>query len=127
MFTLNKTILVVDDDPNMRKLIRMSIQHPSIEIVESGNGKDALALAKSQSFDLALVDGLLPGMHGFDLVRELRDLPSQAGLKIFMLTSIYKQKSYEMDARIKYGVDEYLLKPVRPDDLKKLVHDALGL
>lgn len=120
-------ILIVDDNPNVRKLVKFSIQDPAFEIVTAANGREAIELAATRKFDLAILDALMPGVHGFEVARHLRDHPLQGGIKIFMLTSIYKQRQYELEAKIKYGVDEYLHKPFNPDELKQRVLLALGL
>ena len=122
-----KNVLIADDDPNARKLIVFSIQSPEIEIIAAANGKEALEMATQQRIDLAILDALMPGMHGFELSRRLRELDTCSEVKIFILTSIYKQPQYQMEARMKYGVDDYLLKPFQPDDLKRRVRSVLGL
>ena len=121
-----KVILVVDDDPGVRQLIRFSIQDPGYEIIEAANGKEALEKANEQSIDLAILDALMPGIHGFELARQLREKMLFRNIKIFILTSVYKQRQYELEAKIKYGVDRYLLKPFQPEELRKLVEESLA-
>lgn len=122
-----KVVLIADDDANVRKLVRFSIQDPAYAIIDAANGKEAMGLAASQPIDLAIIDALMPGMHGFELARRLRDGAAGRPIKIFILTSIYKQRQYEIEAKIKYGVDEYLLKPFQPEELKRKVKNALDL
>ena len=122
-----KIILVADDDSNVRKLIKFSIQDPDYEIIEAASGKEALEVAKTRKLDLALLDALMPGLHGFEVARKLKDMPVQHGIKIFILTSVYKQRQYELEAKIKYGADDYLRKPFQPEDLRARVRAALGL
>lgn len=122
-----KVVLIADDDPNVRKLVKFSIQNPAYDIIEATNGKDVLDKAAETKVDLAIIDALMPGLHGFEAARKLRELPGHKNIKIFILTSIYKQRQYELEAKLKYGVDEYLLKPFQPDDLRRRVKDALGI
>lgn len=120
-----KVIVIADDDSNVRKLIKFSIHDPAYEIAEAANGTEILNLAAATHIDLAIVDALMPGMHGFEVARRLRDMPAQRGIKIFILTSVYKQRQYELEAKLKYGVDEYLLKPFHPEELARRVKKAL--
>ena len=121
-----KVILIADDNPNVRKLLKFSLQDPDYEILEASNGKQVIEIASTAKFDLAIIDALMPGVHGFEVARKLRDMTKDENVKIFILTSIYKQRQYEIEAKIKYGVDEYLIKPFKPDELKALVDRTLG-
>ncbi len=122
-----KVILIADDDPNVRKLVKFSIQHPDFDIITVANGRDALEEAGRRPIDLAIIDALMPGMHGFEVARRLRDVTSNPNVKIVMLTSIYRQRQYELEARAKYGVDHYLLKPFHPEELKAKVLEILDM
>ncbi len=124
--TMNKKVIVIaDDDPNMRKLVEMSIKNDDYEIYSFKNGREVIEFSSRRKIDLAILDALMPGKHGFEVAKLLKENPLQEGIKVFILTSIYTQKKYELDATIECGVDEYLYKPFDPKVLRKKVAEYL--
>jgi DNA-binding response OmpR family regulator len=70
---------------------------------------------------LILLDGLLPEMHGFEIARFIRRIDADYRPHIAIMTAIYKHTRYQNEARLKYGIDDYLIKPVLPHSLSELV------
>ena len=106
-----RRILLVDDEFNIRKGLRALIERADTafgEIEECENGRDALDRLSEKRFDLAVVDIKMPYMDGLALIRESQKLADKPK---FIILSGYDDFSYAKTA-IKYGVDEYLLKPV---------------
>lgn len=100
-------ILVVEDEPEMAELLARGLRTEGYAVDLAGNGIDALTLGSAQSYDLAVLDVMLPGMSGFELCRRLRE--HTAGLAILMLTA-----RDAVDDRVKgldAGADDYLTKP----------------
>jgi DNA-binding response OmpR family regulator len=99
-------ILVVDDDPNIRELVRVHLKNNGFEVIEAVDGCDA-AERTVDAPDLAIIDLMMPKMDGFELCRQLRDY--YENLPILMLTAKAdigsKAKGYEV------GTDDYLTKP----------------
>ncbi len=103
---MSKRILVVDDEKLMVKGIRFSLEQDGMEVDCAYDGKEALSLAKEQTYDLILLDVMLPQYDGFTLcqmIREFSDVP------IIMLTA----KGEDMDKilGLEYGADDYITKP----------------
>jgi two-component system, OmpR family, response regulator len=105
-------ILIVDDDPHIRELLRLLLQNEGFEIREAGDGVEALALLESAKADLVILDIMMPNMDGWTLCRELRE---HYDLPMLMLTAkgetMQKIKGFEL------GTDDYLVKPFEPLEL----------
>jgi DNA-binding response OmpR family regulator len=113
-------ILVVDDDPHIRELVRVFLRNAGFEVVEASDGVDALAKLDSAKVDLAVIDLMMPNMDGWELCRELRttfDIP------ILMLTAkaetSHKLKGFQL------GTDDYMVKPFEPLELVARVNALL--
>jgi two-component system OmpR family response regulator len=79
-----RVVLVIEDNPTTRKIVRLTLGNEGFTVVEADNGAEALALASKTAPDLILQDLLLPDMDGFELVSRLRGLPELAGVPIIM-------------------------------------------
>ncbi len=107
-----KTVLVVDDEPKITKLVRDYLERAGFGVLTAGDGKSALALAKSARPDCIILDLGLPQMDGLDVTRELRKL---SNVPILMLTA----RSEESDKLVglELGADDYITKPFSPKEL----------
>jgi DNA-binding response OmpR family regulator len=107
-----KTILVVDDEPKIVKLVRDYLERAGFEVRVAGNGKDALSQARSEKPELIILDLGLPQMDGLDVTRALRKI---SNVPIIMLTG----RSEESDKLIglELGADDYVTKPFSPKEL----------
>lgn len=103
------TILVVDDESRMRKLVRDFLEKEGYTVLEAGNGMEALEIFYAKKVDLLIVDVMMPKMDGWQLCREVR-LQSKA--PIIMLTARGEERD-ELQG-FKIGVDEYITKPFSP-------------
>ncbi len=123
---MDKKILVIaDDDPNMRRLVEMTLKNDDYEIYTFKNGKEVIEFSNQKKIDLAILDALMPGKHGFEVAKILKENPFQKGIVVFILTSIYTQKKYELEAKMECDVDEYLYKPFNPKVLRRKVAEYL--
>jgi two-component system alkaline phosphatase synthesis response regulator PhoP len=107
-----KTILVVDDEPKITKLLRDYLERAGYGIRTAMDGKTALATARTEKPDLVLLDLGLPRMDGLDVTRELRKL---SNVPIIMLTA----RSEESDKLVglELGADDYITKPFSPKEV----------
>ncbi len=99
-------ILVVDDERSVRKLLRLYLEREGYTVVEADNGLDALSLLRRGGLDVALVDVMLPGIDGFELVRRLR---AESTLPVILLTA--KGEETSRVAGLELGADDYVVKP----------------
>jgi CheY-like chemotaxis protein/curved DNA-binding protein CbpA len=122
----SKHILVVDDDPNIRRFLSESLRLHGYEVHSYEDAEAALEDLEKHDFALALLDILLPGTNGLQLCRKLRGLPKTSELPIIMMTAFYKQADHIRDAREQYGATDYLLKPFPLKTLHEKIDALLG-
>ncbi|MBI2089740.1 MAG: response regulator transcription factor [Deltaproteobacteria bacterium] len=110
-----KKILVVEDEPDIRKLIHYNLAQEHYQVVEAEDGERALRLLQHEKPDLIILDLLLPGMSGLELCRAVRGRPDTARFPILMLTA----KAGEADrvVGLEMGADDYLTKPFSPREM----------
>jgi len=113
-------ILVVDDEPQIRRVLRSTLAFRGYELVEAANGEEALELARKVKPDLILLDVNLPGMSGIETCRELRRFTA---MPIIMLTvrNAERDKVVALDA----GADDYVTKPFGIEELLARVRASL--
>lgn len=119
-----KTILLADDEPNLRLLVRTTLEDPSYRILEANDGSAALAKAREEHPDLIVLDWMMPGMTGIEVAAALREDPLTAGIPVIMLTARDRPEDKEQGAAV--GAFEYLTKPFSPLELLRKVEEALG-
>ena len=109
-----KTVLVVDDDPDIRELITWKLTQAGYSTVAVGDGEAAVLAATSgdatgRAPDLILVDWMMPKMTGIEVCQALRDNPVTARIPIILLTA--KAQEVEVERGFAAGVDDYIVKP----------------
>jgi len=109
------TILIADDEPSLRLLVKASLTIRKYTIVEATNGQDALNLAKQINPDLVLLDVMMPFMTGFQVCAEMRKDPKTAKVPVIILTA--KGGQDDRDMAISVGANHFLTKPFRPPEL----------
>ena len=122
----SKHILMVDDDPNIRRFLAESLRLHGYEVHSFEDAEAALLELDNHDFDLALLDILLPGTNGLQLCRKLRSLPKTKELPVIMMTAFYKQTDHIRDAREQYGATDYLLKPFPLKTLHEKIDALIG-
>ncbi|MEL6489128.1 MAG: histidine kinase dimerization/phosphoacceptor domain -containing protein [Cyanobacteria bacterium J06621_3] len=104
------SILVVDDEPVMRLLLRTAIQKEGYRVIEASNGEECLALFQSQQPDIILMDAMMPKMDGFECCSALQKLCSQKHSPVLMITSLDDSES--IDKAFASGAADYATKPI---------------
>jgi signal transduction histidine kinase len=122
---VERTILLVDDEANLRTLVRTTLDDASCRIIEASGGAAALELARTEAPDLILLDWMMPGMSGLDVLKALRGNAATAGTPVIMLTAKGQQKDKEQILSL--GACSYLVKPFSPLELLGKVEDVLQL
>lgn len=116
-----RRVLIVEDNRRMREQLVRDVEALGCTVFAAGGSYDAISIASQERPDTILIDGLLPQMHGFELARFIRALDSDYHPRLVIITSIYKQVRYQNEAKLKYGVDHYLIKPVGYDALLEVL------
>ena len=120
-----KKILVVDDEADIRKLIVKVLKDRGHVVVEADRGKLALQLVKLESPDLVVLDAMLPEVHGFDIAKRIRGSSRYGHIPIVMVSAVYRGWRIAQDVKHAYGVDAYIEKPFKVQELIDTIEKAL--
>jgi CheY-like chemotaxis protein len=116
-------ILVVDDEPVIREHIGTILRDLGHEVLEAGNGHDALAAALADQPDLILLDILMPQMSGIEVCRQLRENPYTREIRVIVVSGLDARRALEES--IIAGADDFLSKPIDPLELTVRVRSLL--
>ncbi len=116
------TILLADDDAQMRRLVRTVLEREGFVVVEAADGLDTLAAVETKGIDLILLDHDMPRLTGLGVLEELRASVATAALPVIMLTA--RTDDTESQA-LELGAQDYLTKPVQPRSLVARVRAVL--
>ena len=115
------SVLVVEDEKRLRETLVRQLSDFGIMSAVATTGYEAIRLAAARRPELILLDGLLPEMHGFDVARFVRKLDRDYDPYIVMVTGVYKTVRYHNDAKLKYGIDDYIVKPISASALDRII------
>ncbi len=108
-------ILIVDDELNIRELIKFNVEKSGYKVLETDNGQTAVSMAKAEQPDLVVLDLMLPGMDGLEVCRIIKNSRETAAIPIIMLTA--KNEEIDKIIGLELGADDYLTKPFSPREL----------
>lgn len=117
-------ILIADDDPDLRRLVRMYLESSEYTLIEANSGTDALEKILIECPDLVILDVMMPGMTGWEILRYMRTKSGYADIAVLMLTGIGAALN-EMSSPM-YGADDYLDKPFQEAELLTKVRRLLS-
>jgi two-component system, OmpR family, phosphate regulon response regulator PhoB len=118
------TILLVEDDPDIRHLVSYKLTKGGFDVVEAADGLAALRAVGRSLPDLVLLDVRMPRMSGIEVCRELRAGPLGPKVPIIMLTA--RSRPQDLEQGFAAGATEYIVKPFSPRDLQERVEAALA-
>lgn len=121
-----KTVLVVDDELDIRKMLKRLLTSHGYAVLEADRGLAALRMVKEQTPDLIILDAMLPEVHGFDIARRIKGSTRYGHIPIIMISAVYRGWRYAEDLKQSCGVDFYLEKPFRIADVLRGVELALA-
>lgn len=123
--TTVKKVLIVEDQADIRELVRVTLEFEPYELQEAADGPSALEIAHRFKPDLVLLDVMMPGgMDGYEVCKRLKASPELRRTKVIMLTA--KGQKSDLAAGKAAGADEYLVKPFSPLDLMKAAARMIG-
>ncbi len=121
MSEVSYRLLIIDDDVDLSRMLSEYLSPEGIELTSASSGGQGLALAKSQEFDLIILDVMLPGLSGFDVLKQYRE--SGGKTPVLMLTA--RGDDVDRIVGLEMGADDYLPKPFNPRELLARVKAVL--
>lgn len=122
----SKLILVVDDENEIRALVKRILEGQGHRVIEADRGLLALHLVKEQNPDVIVLDAMLPKVHGFDIARRIKTSERYKGIPIIMISAMHKGWRIAKDMKEAYGIEEYLEKPFKMQDLLAAIARAIA-
>jgi DNA-binding response OmpR family regulator len=116
---MNKRILIVEDDSSISNIIKMNLTIVGYETVQAYDGIEALEMIRSGKFDLILLDVMIPGMDGFELMEKIRPLE----IPVIFLTA--RESVFDKVSGLKLGADDYMVKPFEAIELLARIETVL--
>jgi CheY-like chemotaxis protein len=121
---MKRKVLIVDDEPSLRLLVRATLGDEEYEILEAASGKVALEIARRELPELLLLDIMMPNMDGLTVCEQLKSDPATKGIKVVMLTAVRRPEDVKRSKAV--GADEYFTKPFSPLQLLQLIERIIG-
>jgi DNA-binding response OmpR family regulator len=117
-------ILIAEDDQDIRELVVLTLQFSGFDVVSVEDGSLAVEKAKTESFDLILMDVRMPRMTGYEACRRLKEMELTKDTPIIFLSA--KGQETEIQTGLDAGATDYILKPFAPDTLVSTINKVLG-
>jgi len=119
-----KTILIADDDDDLRLLVQVTLENPAYRILTAADGSKALDAVQQHFPDLLILDWMMPGLNGCEVITHLRQNPATEAIPVVMLTAKDGLEAREQMASL--ALAGYLVKPFSPLELIKKVREVLA-
>jgi DNA-binding response OmpR family regulator len=116
-------ILVIDDDDLLTELVSFTLEAHGHEVETAADGETGLDRAMREPVDLVVLDGILPGLDGLEVLRQLRGEPRTAGLPVIMLSA--RKDERDVVGGLSLGAEDYLVKPFIPEELAVRIDKTL--
>ncbi|MCX8094526.1 MAG: response regulator [Candidatus Goldbacteria bacterium] len=119
-----KVIMIVDDEPDIVKIVKISMNLANMDCIECFSGEECLEkLEKGEIPDLILLDIMMPGISGYEVCKKIKENKAWDKIKIVMLTA--KGQKGDAEEGLKVGADDYIIKPFDPYELIEMVKEIL--
>lgn len=120
-----KKILIVEDDADTLVLIQHFLKDSDHVLFISGRGEEAFELTLTHQPDLAIIDGLIPGIHGFELCKKIKEEPRlKKKPKVILMSSVYTAQKYKFEV-MEFKADAFMVKPFSKSDLLVTISQLL--
>jgi DNA-binding response OmpR family regulator len=115
------TVLVVDDEDDIRLLISRVLTDKGYNVVTASRGLEAIQKVQATTPDMIILDAMLPELHGFDICKKIKGSSKYGHIPVIMISAIYRGWRYAQDLKDSYGVDEFIEKPFKIGELLEKV------
>lgn len=122
--TTPSTILIADDDIDIRDLVVFKLERAGHTVEAVGDGLAAQEAVRSRRYDLVILDIMMPGKSGLDVLREMRAEPGLSRVPVVLLTA--RSRDVDVDAGFSSGADDYVIKPFSPRELVSRIEALLA-
>lgn len=122
---MNKSVLTIEDQRDIRRLIRLTLEFDGIDVLEADNGPQGLELARTRHVDLILLDITMPGPSGLTVCRWLREDAALKHIPVVLLTALDRDQA--MEDGWAAGAQAYLVKPFSPVELLKVASELMNV
>ncbi len=123
---MSKTILVVEDDKSVQRLLAEVLEEEGFNVITERDGEWALRTFETKDVDFIVLDILIPVMNGFQVAEKIRKTVKGREIPILMISGIYRGVNHRLDAMRKYGVVEYLDKPLQMEKFLDVLRETFG-
>jgi two-component system phosphate regulon response regulator PhoB len=117
------TVIIVDDEPDIREVIRFALEGAGFRVLEAGHAEEARRLIAGETTDLLLLDWMLPGRSGLELAQQIKQSPKTRTLPIIMVSA--RGEEEDRIRGLDTGADDYITKPFSPRELVARVNAVL--
>lgn len=108
-------VVVADDDTITRSIINLKLKSRGYDVITASDGSDALRAIQAEAPDLVVLDAMMPGIDGFELLRQIKATPEMSNTLVVMLTS--RKLEQDIVGALNAGASDYLVKPFIPEEL----------
>jgi CheY-like chemotaxis protein len=123
---LNGRVLVVEDDAAIRKMLVVHLERLGLLVTQAQDGQEAIDCLSIAVPDLAIIDAMLPKVHGFEVIKHIRAMQTEKPVEIIVLTAVHRGWRMAEDLRVTAGVKHYIEKPFAASRLLEAVASVLG-
>jgi two-component system response regulator MtrA len=119
-----KTLLIGDDDPNVRQLLLYKLRNNGYKVLLAEHGEDAVNQAREHTPDLVVLDLMMPFLDGLSALREIRAMESMRGKPVIILSS--KNREEDIIGCLEAGANDFIIKPYSPNEVLVRIRRLLG-
>jgi CheY-like chemotaxis protein len=119
-----RPVLIVDDEADIRKMLKRLLVDRGYQVIEAERGLQALRMVKERVPDIIILDAMLPEVHGFEIARRIKGSQRYGHIPIIMISAVYRGWRYAEDVKSSYGVEAYVEKPFRIADILQAIEDV---
>lgn len=119
-----RCILVADDDPLLVQLVQFRLQHRGYDVLTAEDGERVMQILEERQPDLIVLDAMMPGLDGFEVLRRVKADPRHQGIPVMILSA--RKKEQDIVGALALGAADYVVKPFMPEELVARIRRILG-